>query len=66
TSRRIPVRSQGAAELGPGPLFDMPMGVGWERSYVMGDGSVQTMSSPDGDFTAVEQKLTGPQVAAGP
>lgn len=66
TARRIPVRSQAAAELGPGPLFDLPMGVGWERSYVMGDGSVQTRSSPDGDFTRVEQEMTGQAVPAGP
>jgi len=65
-ARRIPSRSQAAAEMGPSLLFDMPLGDGWERSYVIGDGSVQTRSSPDGDFTRVEQEITGQTAAAGP
>jgi hypothetical protein len=28
---------------------------GWERTYLLGDGSVQTATSPDGNFDAWEQ-----------
>ncbi|HAB17600.1 MAG TPA: sigma-70 family RNA polymerase sigma factor [Verrucomicrobiota bacterium] len=57
-ARRIPKAALSADEFTGGALTAMPLGQGWERSYVMMDGSVQTISSPTGDFSQFEQAGT--------
>ena len=56
--RRIPVPVLKEGELTTGTPFAIPLKKGWERAYVMIDGSVQTISSPDGDFSAFERDGT--------
>jgi len=56
--RRIPTPVLREGELTTGTPFAIPLKKGWERAYVMIDGSVQTISSPDGDFSAFERDGT--------
>lgn len=56
--RRIPTPVLQEGELTTGTPFAIPLKNGWERAYVMIDGSVQTISSPDGDFSAFERDGT--------
>jgi|GEM_PF-1766935 len=53
--RRIPEAIPGEEEWKSGTAFAQPLRKGWERSYVLMDGSVQTPSSPSGDFSEFEK-----------
>lgn len=63
--RRIPEAVLGDEDLKPGTPFAIPLRRGWERNYVMSNGSVQTLSSADGDFTELEKTLSAPAAVSG-
>lgn len=63
--RRIPEAILRDGDLKPGTPFAMPLRRGWERNYVMANGSVQTLASADGDFTELEKMLSAPTAASG-
>ena len=58
TARRIPKPILKEEDLPPIRPFAIPLREGWERIYVLADGSVQTISSTDGSFREFESEGT--------
>lgn len=54
-ARPIPKAVMTAGDLGQSTPFSLDLGTGWEREYVLMDGSVQTVNSRDGDFSEFER-----------